>query len=463
MIEEIKEFQCEGRWSFKAFPDKTFIGVFKFLPNERYVLKILGSDEEIKSLHRLPQDIEVINGETNMGNVALFNCHKWMSGGSSLQGYSFSTRDVFVGGEVIESKEAKFNTFAIGVSNVSEFFDVSSIGHRFPFFEEQWNYKNPEDFSVNVTDKMNIRLSHTVSPETVNKHENKFILTEKPYFIFTSTEGKTVEEYFLCLNHLRRFVSLFTMRPIYLQSFTGWNDDVVRNVKIYLQRYRLYRTSEIEEPENEILERPLFKYSDIKDDFQQLLKQWFLLNENYGPVFDRFFGIVYNDKNYLEDIYMTLFNALEAFQYLKYPDEEESLPEAEHEKRKGEVLRSVPEEYRDWVQFKLGNNRINSETRIRNAFKRFASYFTNIEAPFLYDGAFIKSMVDTRNYLTHSNPAKKKLAASGVEMMDFYSKIRIVLHFALLTELGLESKRVKEAFMGESYYRYGLLKEMGEK
>ena len=62
----------------------------------------------------------------------------------------------------------------------------------------------------------------------------------------------------------------------------------------------------------------LFTFKDISDRFEILLKNWFEKADTLGPVYDLYFGTLYNPRMYLQHQFLSLIQAIEVYHRRKF-------------------------------------------------------------------------------------------------------------------------------------------------
>lgn len=188
----------------------------------------------------------------------------------------------------------------------------------------------------------------------------------------------------------------------------------------------------------------LFTLGDIDGDFGRFLNNWFGKAERLGSVYDLYFATAYGCAAYMDDRFLSLVQAVEAYHRRALGTTE--LPEEEHEKRPEEVLSAAPDAHKDWLRGKLAYS---NEPGLRKRLAEILCGDPEVMKPIFEvsskkrDGFMYKD-VETRNYLTHYDQGKKGTAATGRELHELTERLKSVLEACLVQEVGFEGERLKE-------------------
>jgi RecG-like helicase len=119
------------------------------------------------------------------------------------------------------------------------------------------------------------------------------------------------------------------------------------------------------------------------------------------------------------------------------------LPEEQHKKRIEEILKTVPQEYRNWLEEKL---KYSNEKTLRKRLKELLDNFADILDNSIPDkDSFINKVVEWRNSLTHPERKTKEESKKGEELYNLSQKLKQLLEICLLKELGFSSDNIKNS------------------
>lgn len=140
-----------------------------------------------------------------------------------------------------------------------------------------------------------------------------------------------------------------------------------------------------------------------------VLDNWFEKRDRLRPVYELFFGSLFDPKLYPNFQVLSLAQALEAY-HARHPSTHPSTSRWTLKERLEALLDSLP------VTGIVG------------------------ERPNL-----VEEVRDTRNYLTHHSERREDRALRGTELMEVTYELRKILAFFLLDELGLDTETVLAA------------------
>ena len=197
----------------------------------------------------------------------------------------------------------------------------------------------------------------------------------------------------------------------------------------------------------------LFTFKDISEKFSFFLKNWFRKAELLEPVYDLYFGTLYNPGMYLNNEFLNLVQAIESYHRRTMKNYE--LAEDQHQKRIAEILSAVPDKYEEWLGKKLKySNEPSLRKRLRDILKSCPEALNQV---IRNKKSFINNTIVTRNYWTHFDPELKEQSAKNGELFKLVSRLRILLQSCLLKELGFSSKSVETLIWSLIQKKYNFL------
>jgi hypothetical protein len=262
-----------------------------------------------------------------------------------------------------------------------------------------------------------------------------------PDFVVEMTNEVPLKQSLRLLHHLRNFLALAVSHPVYPDSIDGFTDSVkatltdgttvCRQIKIL---YRRVNWGVSHDSVN--INGMLFKLSDVRSEFESLLKNWFDKIDVLEPVFDMYFGVMYNPGMYVQHVFLSLVQCVESYHRRVVHNYE--LPLDQAEKRKKDILNAVPVEHMEWLKNKL---RHSNDLTLRKRLQELLTTYSFLELD--ETGTFIDDVINTRNYLTHYDKELKTLAVIPEKISTLSMKLRLLTEAILLTELGLSPDTVK--------------------
>lgn len=251
----------------------------------------------------------------------------------------------------------------------------------------------------------------------------------------------------LILSRLPNFLTLATGRVNDPQSITGTvsRADVSRSVTIYRST---------REPETSFYMQPLFALDDVKDDLSKYLTNWNTNYEKLWEVYDLYFR--WNYDLYHRRLYHTttsflnMARALEAYHRRLY--DKPYICETTYKQKKKIVIKAIRDTFSKPFSEKLiqdlaYGNRYSFASRLDSIcgevlgdFERFlGELFGDLEK-------FVRTVVDTRNKLTHVSEKPAKHAISDDDLKSLHenvTKMRILLRVCFLKEMEFPPELVR--------------------
>ncbi len=183
----------------------------------------------------------------------------------------------------------------------------------------------------------------------------------------------------------------------------------------------------------------------ISDKFELSLRNWFEKAEKLEPIYNLYFGTLYNSRMYLEHRFLSQIHAIESYHRRvnggKYQENDEY--------RSGlykKFLQAIPNELDNDFRESLieGKLKYANDYSLRKRLKEILESCSqnlpvSLRAKDNRD-LFIKLVVNTRNYLTHFE--EKSKAATGDELYKLTNNLKILLEICLLKELEFSSETI---------------------
>jgi hypothetical protein len=196
----------------------------------------------------------------------------------------------------------------------------------------------------------------------------------------------------------------------------------------------------------------LLSLKEIRNVFEICLQNWIMKADILRPIYDLYFGTLYNAEMYLQHEFLSLTQALES--YHRRTKHNYNLSKDEYKIKLQDILKTVPENHRVWLKNKLlyGN-----ELTLRERLVEILGQLKDIASIYIDNNRkFINDLLNTRNYLTHFDKNLEKKATSGKELYTLTQKIKFLLEICFLVEMELPTETVKKLISRN--YRYQFLK-----
>lgn len=436
----IKNLEYKGRWWLPDKPEKQVSGTLKFTPNEGAILDLIGSFRDAEN--NKMSEPEIILGISSDGkNVTLHKCFEIQSDVSfpGLSTSSFYANEVFVGTHFQKSEDIKFRKLSIRYSYLDEWVNISGFDIRYPDEKEVViKYKQPKPIQANIGKGYKILIDFQPTYPIHSVVQKEASIKQRAYIRIEYPVEKSLNKYWNIIYHIQNFLSLGITEPAYPLAITGITE-ANKQVEIYYYSPEISKTPKILYSRN-----MLFTFKDISDKFEIFLRNWFEKATTLGPVYDLYFGTLYNPRMYLQHRFLSLIQALEAYHRRKF--EGKYLSDNDYaqiyEKFKKFINElSIDSSFKESLKNKLNyGNEYSLRKRLKDLFEEYKEVINDF---IKNKDVFINKIVDTRNYLTHYDKNLRKKAVNKEQLYHVTQQLKIIIMICLLSELGFDFKEIK--------------------
>lgn len=456
----IEEFDYTGVWWLPNKPEEKISGTFRFAPHEGAILDLIGSFKDIKDMDRILEPEIILGISSNGKGITLHRCVETKSSLSfpGLLTSSFYAVVVFIGTHFQKTEDIKFKSLTVRYSHLDEWVNISGFDIRHDRDEAAIKYKVPEAIEASINNDYRVFIDIRATYPTLSIVQQEASIKQKTYIRIVPSEEKPLDQYLNIMYHIQNFLSLGIMEPVYplvIEGITEMNKEMIKDRAYYPPVEISYKLPDIPKASKTLLPffDMLFTFKDISDRFEYFLKNWFKKVELLGPVYDLYFGTLYNPHMYLQHRFLNLIQAIESYHRRVMKNYE--LPEKEHNERIKEILDAIPQKYKKWLSYKLG--KYSNEPDLGRRLGEILGKCPEIVNSLIADkNNFVQKVVVTRNYLTHYDSSLKERAAEGEELYHVTQKLKTLLEMCLLTELGFDFNDIKNLFLKNRRYKYEL-------
>lgn len=445
----IESLEREGKWWLPEDQDTKLTGTLKFDPINGTRLELNGYFEKVGSLPSA--DSYMILGRLSDKDVTVFDCKQYEvhSSANGLTKSIFRADILFMGHHFDTVEDINFSNLTIEYKFLQEWieksgFDVNrKINSNNPCFIQ---YKFPERIILDL-DNFKIEIYHGINiSETgnfeMNLKQKAFIeiILNKPTPFFELRDD-------VCY-HIQNFLSLGISEAISPLSITGdieFKNEIYED-ETYYKPVDIYYTvkNRILQEDNFYSGDMLFTLTDIADNFEESLKNWFNNREDLKSVYDLYFGTLNNSYMYPEHSFLSLIQALDSYHQRKYPGK--YMSQNKYRKVRRLLIENIPdyltESHRKSLEDRISTGYYFSlQARLEELFDDFESLFSL----FIKDkDEFIEDVKVTRNYYTHYSKRLEKRAKKGEELLILTEKLKIIIEICFLKELNLPLSKIEE-------------------
>ena len=454
----IEQFEYEGIWWLPDKPEKRVSGTLRYSPTGGAVLDLIGSFKELRDINQVLQ-LDIILGVSSDGKViTLYKCFEAESKLSSpgLLSTSFYANIVFVGWHFLKPEDLRFNTLSINYSHLEEWTGITGFTWRLQ--EEPKRYELGYEFPPVVESKVDhFKVSFDYHFEVSGHRLGEFNLKQTTFIKIEPENDLHFEEYQSILYHTQNFLSLATLRPVHPRIIKGTSEEAKRTRPEGEDRYQPIDIFREVAPTPVSTRRltpydMLFTFGDISERFETSFRNWFSKFDLLRPVYDLFFGTLYNPSMHLQQRFLNLVQAIESYHRRTMKNYE--LPKEEHRERTAAILDSCPDQYKKWLRDELVYS---NEPSLRARLMETLQACSGLLDHSIQDRkSFINKVVTTRHYLTHYDARLKDKSAEGMELYHLTEKLRIVLEISFLKELGFSLDDIRNLISRNRRYQDAL-------
>lgn len=446
------DLEYKGIWWLPNNPQSSVSGILKYTPIKGAYLELIG-----KLGHNGEDEYTIILGQTANGKkITLYKCFITRENFSS-NGFIINTifcNIIFEEVHFNNEEDIKFSEISCYYSNIDEWAWMNGIEISHTSSNElDIKYKLPPTISAEINDDYIVEIcpNTEIPPHSVVQKEVK--LVQKIYVKVKNIKLNSFTEHRDILAHMQRFISLGIGEPTTQIEMIGKsevNKEEFDGIFYYPDIMIYFYTKKETENYKQIMPvYMLFNLRRIQERFESYVKNWFNRKEVLNPIFDLYFGTLYNSDMYLEQRYLSLVQALESFHRRTRKNYELS-PE-EHETRVKSIIAVVNEQHKEWLKSRLEySNEPTLRKRLKDILKE-ADLFVNLKSSKERE-AFIGKMCNTRNYFTHYDASLVSKTYKGKELIAVCEKLKVIIQFYFLIEIGIETEDAREII--KQKYKY---------
>jgi hypothetical protein len=443
----LKSAEYQGYWWLPEKPDLQVFGTLRLGPEA--TLELFGAFSQPTGQFR-PAVTDIILGVSFRGKrITLHRCLQFGLGYScgGTERSSFSIMAVYVGVHFERMEDIKFKDISVVFDHIDDWVEISGIRvkHRRPF-SAIIRYKTPPDYHAVVN---HCRISLLFLPALDHSRippEAKF--TQQIAFLISMREQSSLQAYLEVIYQIQNFLAFAVTVPIHPLIVDGTTEanktvhpsgkTVYPPVQIVLPFVKGGKTQSDSDSSPINAEDMLFRFSDVRRRFQRIMRNWFKASETLRPIYDLYFGTLYNPQMYVQHRFLSLIQAVESYHQRRAPRQHE-LPPKKFASIREAIHNRCPPRYRNWLDRKLQNaNELSLNQRVQFLLAKHA--FLRIQDR----NGFVDKVVDTRNYLTHYSKRLEKRAASPDELIHLCRQLRALLEAVLLEEIGFDSAKIQD-------------------
>lgn len=360
---------------------------------------------------------------------------------------SYFAHIVFIGDFFKKSEDIKFKTVQVNYSYLDSWVNISGFNIQYSSHDDEYliKYKLPKPVQANIHNHKVI-IDFEYKGPNLSIVQRDIRIKQKTIIKIDFSEEKSLDECIDFINLVQNFLSLGVgepVKPLEIRGITD-SDKLTTNGKDYKTPIEIIcATQDIPyESTNIIPQMMVFSFKDISDKFDDCLSNWIEKAELLDPVYDLYFGTLYNPHMYLEQRFLSLVQSLESYHRRIIRSSE--LPEIDHKNRIDLILESTPSEYKKWLKGKL---EYSNEPGLRKRLREIIGRYPQIMGSKRDKTKFINSVVKIRNHLTHYSNSEDIIIRTVLkdrrQFYDLTQNLKNLIELCFLTELGFDEDEIK--------------------
>jgi hypothetical protein len=468
----LEPFEYRGLWWLPEEPAQKVAGVLTFSQDD-VALELVGQLPRTEARQEQTTDVVVLPAgplsrerivglSTNGKAFTLERCHAsgWNMSMPGMATERFSP-DLILEGARYETGEAVvFDELSVRYTQLDGWVATSGISSGAHAEGEEvtgidLSFRPPDSIEVELPD-LTLEVAFSWTPEDAAPLGTQLKLSQRAAFVLRFEEPMPLEQTLDFVYQLRNFVALGVGRPVTPVAITGFvlpPANAERDPFTGLEPRKLtinlfYRLGHVPDVKDIHPAQMLFTFPDARDRLTQLLENWFCKQQLLRPVFDLYFGAIYNRHAFLEQRFLSLMQAIET--YHRRTSTETDLPPEKHERRLEEILAATPEEYRHWLSGQLTHS---NELTLRKRLKDVLRRCPDVVEKLVKKKRFIHRVHNARNYLTHYDSSLEDKAQRGMNLYPLTVQLQALVEMCLLLELGFNCEEVNAFFDRVERYR----------
>jgi hypothetical protein len=310
------------------------------------------------------------------------------------------------------------------------------------------HYEVPDTIEIPLSNGEHAQITFRAPSSGYGPESRTFTLTEEATFHLRFATPHTLAEVKERVGQIRDFFTLAVGRAVTILSVAGFQDgyadDDGRSYPIQL----LWEIPNNSDPPTRPrrLDEMLFNLREAHPSLSDVLSKWFVLQDQFRPVFNLFFGVLYQASIFRDVQFLLWAHAVETYDFRRRDPNE--LPEVDHKRRMKSILDSVPNEWHDWLRMRLAtSNYWTLDQRLRAVLAICPDVSTKlVGASGAELDASLAKFKNTRNYYTHYTPELEKKAARGGALYLLVVQLRSIIEMALLNDLGFPCDLIDKLF-----------------
>jgi len=397
------------------------------------------------------ENIPIITGQVEKkGYITLidnFFTSKSINIGADLNKFKVVSNYAYMG-VAFASNDILLDTFTFDLDGFGEWLGKYTIHTDYSIEDNTLSVQSKlseNSYIYNLIEDYSLTFKFTHTGNMANSITNKATITQNISLQLSTQTQKSLQDFIYISYKLINFFSFAINETLNIQNVRVTNNDLTR--KINEKEYPIdidviYKSTNISEKNTSFHPHyMLFCFHDIEKTFESKIQCWLKNYQMIEPTMNLYFAVKSDTHSYGESKFLFLIQALET--YHRRISNEKYMDDVQFQSLYKDIIASVPEKNRDWIEGKL---KFSNEISLRTRIKRILESFNDLIGTSKEKKSLIGKIVDTRNYLTHYNVDLKANAVSGFKLIELNKKLEGLLELSLLHELEFSEEEIGNIF-----------------
>lgn len=451
--------ESNGLWFLPNSEDDKISGKISYSQEQGIILETLGSFGEIEQIFS-DADYAIILGVLQNGKKVTLINNAITSRTVNFPGIptvKYISLYMLIGQHFQNKENINFNEISVEYHNLNKWTNISGLDKtQWSNKEMSLHYSLPSEINFKVN---NYEASLEFSASRRNDDFSIFLLTEKIEFKLVNQNETSIFDILRDSLIFQGFLTFATFESSYPNKILLRNNndfETYNNSKIYHEVELLYKSKISKSKKQKHSFEFLFTYSDIKNNFQNIIDKWYKYDQEIEPIIYLFLNSFYSHNTiFSENKFLEIIHALETFHRRTHKNY--VISKTEYRKQTKTILDSIPQEYRDWLQAKLNfGNEPSLHDRLVELLSEIKE-FKILQEIISDNDQFIKDVKNSRNYYTHYDKSLEKKYLKGSALYYLTMKLRIILIVHLLISLGFGKEKINQILQRLKDHHYNFL------
>lgn len=439
------KFELKGEWWLPKNPEQKLFGVLNYSQGTG-TLELQGLFNEVSKNFFTPFAPEIILGNVpGLRGVTLTNCYMIHASNTICK---FITHLIFTNYSGSNLSEINFKKTFVNFLYLQQWVRVSDIDIKFSGEGDLLNLKvkQTEPIVASISNNLDISIISTHNTSNLAETYSDFTIKQKKFFRIESKDALSFKELKKTILTLQNFVGFALDEPSHHIQIIGYPDGDNSGINYRENAVGIFFDSITSTltPERESIRdgKILFYYKTISENFEEVLKNWFRIVEDYEPTMRSISAMRNNPHMYLEEKFSYSAQALESYHSQNPKYENKQMDQQEYGRRIQVILESINDTViQSWLKTKLSGSHANNKSfleRITEIIKDCPTFMNEPSDEKITD--FAKQFRNMRNNLIH--PGTKGVDYVD-ELLELVHRTKILVESLILSELNFKSNLIQ--------------------